>query len=300
MCNQMTDRPLVTIVTPSFNQGRFIEATILSVLDQDYPDIEYIVMDGGSTDGTQDILRRYEGRFAWVSERDGGQSDAIHRGFLRGRGSILAWMNSDDTYEPGAVSAGVAALASDPDLALVYGDAGLVDAAGADIGGCDWIEPFDLRRLVNDIDFIVQPATFFTRSAYLAVGGLDLTLNWVMDYDLWIKLGSRYPARYVPGSWAKVRIHDGTKTGTGGLHRLLEIERMIAGHGRGRLPTDSGLEMLRLQYRAGKSAIRSGKPADAVHALRRGLPYLLTKPGATATARYLGQALTRAPRSASG
>lgn len=296
----MTDRPLISIVTPSLNQGRFIEATIRSVLEQDFPNIEYIVMDGGSTDGTLDVLRKYEDRLTWVSEPDGGQSDAIHRGYLRSRGSILAWLCSDDLYEPGAVSAGVAALTSDPNLALVYGNASLVDETGEGIEAYPSVEPFDLGRLINDVDFIVQPATFFTRSAYMAVGGLNPTLHWAMDYDLWIKLGARYPVKYVPEPWAKIRLHEDAKTGTGGLPRLLEIERMIAGHGRRRLPTGFGPEMMRLQYRAGKEALRAGHPADAFHAWSRGLPYLLTRNGAAITARHFGRYLLRARESEPG
>lgn len=296
----MIDRPLVSIVTPSLNQGNFIEATIRSVLEQDFPNIEYIVMDGGSTDGTLDILRKYEDRLTWVSEPDGGQSDAIHRGYLRSRGSILAWVCSDDMYEPGAVNAGVSELISDPNLALVYGNAGLVDETGERIGICTWVEPFDLGRLINDVDFIAQPATFFTRSAYMAVGGLNPTLHWAMDYDLWIKLGTRYPVKYVPELWAMIRLHKDTKTGTGGLPRLLEIQRMIAGHGRRRLPTGFGREMMRLEYRAGKEALRAGHPAEALHAWSRSLPYLLTRNGAAFTARHLGRRVLRARESEPG
>lgn len=296
----MTDLPVVSIVTPSLNQGRFIEATVRSVLEQDYPNIEYIVMDGGSTDGTLDILRRYADRLTWVSEPDGGQGDALHRGYLRSSGSILAWLCSDDLYEPGAVTAGVAALTSDANLALVYGNAGFVTETGEDGGPCPWIEPFDLRRLISHGDFIVQPASFFTRSAYMAVGGLDTALHWAMDYDLWIKLGSRYAVRYVPESWARSRLRDDTKTATGGLPRLLEIQRMIAGHGGRGLPTVFGLEMMRSQYRAGNEALRAGHWADALHAWSRALPYLLTRNGAAFAAGHRGRTIGRAPDSKPG
>ena len=123
----LPDVPLVSIVTPSFNQARFIRETIESVLAQDYPRIEYIVVDGGSTDGTIDILRGYDGRLIWSAERDRGQADAINKGFRRARGEILAWLNSDDTYLPGAVSAAVSHLVQHRDCAMVYGDGFLID-----------------------------------------------------------------------------------------------------------------------------------------------------------------------------
>src|SRR5262245_25211876 len=119
--------PLVSIVTPSFNHARYIEATIRSVLAQDYSPIEYAVIDGASTDGTVEILRRYQDRIAWVSEPDRGQTDAINKGFARTRGQILAWLNSDDTLKKGAVSAAVEFLQSHPDVAMVYGDANFID-----------------------------------------------------------------------------------------------------------------------------------------------------------------------------
>ncbi|WP_322508462.1 glycosyltransferase family 2 protein, partial [Anaerolinea sp.] len=126
---------LVNIVTPSFNQARFLEETMLSVLHQDYPHIEYIVVDGGSTDGSVDIIRRYADRLAWwVSEPDRGQTDAINKGFAHAHGEILAWLNSDDTYQPGAVRAAVEALEKHPEAAMVYGDAHYIDENGRVIG----------------------------------------------------------------------------------------------------------------------------------------------------------------------
>src|SRR5437867_5556810 len=129
------DLPLVSIVTPSFNQAAFLEQTILSVLNQDYPKIEYIVMDGGSSDGSVDIIRRYEERLAsWTSQRDNGQTDAIRRGFDRATGTIFAWLNSDDLLAPSAVRIAVDAFRRFPDAGVVYGDRLHIDAKGNVIG----------------------------------------------------------------------------------------------------------------------------------------------------------------------
>jgi glycosyltransferase involved in cell wall biosynthesis len=123
-----TNKPLVSIITPSFNQGRFLDQTIRSVLTQDYQPIEYIIIDGGSTDGTVEIIKQYESRLGyWVSERDKGQTEAINKGFAQAKGEILAWINSDDVYYPGAVSAAVETLSRNPDIGLVYGDLDFID-----------------------------------------------------------------------------------------------------------------------------------------------------------------------------
>ena len=127
----MNKKPLVTIVTPSYNQAAFIERTIQSVLGQDYPDIEYIIMDGGSSDGSAEIIRRYEDRLAyWESVKDKGQTDAINKGFARAHGEILAWLNSDDVLYPHAVSEAVAYLTEHPECGLVYGNCDFIDAEG--------------------------------------------------------------------------------------------------------------------------------------------------------------------------
>jgi glycosyltransferase involved in cell wall biosynthesis len=229
-------QPLVTIVTPSFNQGEFVADAIDSVLAQDYPAIEYMVVDGGSTDTTLDVLRSYGDRIRWTSGPDAGQADAIHQGFLAGSGRYLAWLNSDDRYVPGAISAAVSELEVYPSAALVYGQGEFIDRNGALIGPCEHIEPWDLQRLVRTVDFLLQPATLFRRDAYLAIGGLDLSLRYVMDYDLWIRLGSRYPVRFLPRLLAQARVYDETKTATGGLPRLEEMERMIRRNGGRGLP----------------------------------------------------------------
>jgi glycosyltransferase involved in cell wall biosynthesis len=249
-------QPLVTIVTPSFNQGEFIADAIESVLAQDYPAIEYIVMDGGSTDSTLDVLRSYGDRVRWTSGPDGGQSDAIHRGFLAGSGEFIAWMNSDDRYVPGAISAAVADMALDPTAGLLYGQGEFIDRGGAVIGPADHIEPWDLKRLIGTTNFLLQPATVFRREAYMAIGGIDTSLHYVMDYDLWIRLGSRYPVRYLPRLLAQARVYGETKTATGGLPRLEEMERMIRRNGGGGIPKAFRSEMRRELKLARAVAVR--------------------------------------------
>lgn len=206
----MRSEPLVTIVTPSFNQARFIWETIESVLAQDYPRIDYLVLDGGSTDGTLDILRSYGDRLTWVSEPDRGQSHAINKGWRRARGDVVAYLNSDDFYLPGAVSRAVRALLERPERVAVYGEAWHCDEQGENRERYP-TEPFDLERLKATC-FICQPATFLVREAVEGAGWLDESLRYCMDYDLWLRLASRGPFGHVPDYLAVSRLHGDTKT----------------------------------------------------------------------------------------
>ena len=203
--------PLVTIVTPSFNQGQFIRATIESVLTQDYPRIEYLVMDGGSTDDTVSILQEYSDRIRWVSEPDRGQAHAINKGWRQASGGIVAYLNSDDAYLPGAVSQAVSALQIHPEAVAVYGEGFHVDAAGAVLDRYP-TEPFDADRL-REICFICQPTVFLRRDAIERVGYLDESLRYCMDYDLWIRLAKAGRTfSYTPHYLASTRLHADTKT----------------------------------------------------------------------------------------
>lgn len=230
------DAPLVTIVTPSFNQAPFIRATIESVLDQDYPAIEYIIQDGGSTDGALDVIREYGDRVDWISEPDRGQSDAINRGFRRAHGDIVAWVNSDDVLLPRAVSAVVEQFVADPCLALVYGDGLIIDVAGEVISEISLPEPnlWELVHLSNQI--ALGPAAFFRRSALASVGLVDETLRWVMDYDLFIRLSLRYPVAHVAEPIASVRVYEDTLSKSGGMVRYHELMSMLRRYSAKRYP----------------------------------------------------------------
>jgi glycosyltransferase involved in cell wall biosynthesis len=203
----------VSIVTPSFNQARYLESTIDSVLGQDYPDIEYIICDGGSSDGSRDILQRYDSRLAWwVSEKDKGQTDAINKGFARATGDILAWINSDDTYNPGAVRQAVEALGQHPSAAMVYGDANYIDETGKIIGRFPAAQT-DYARLREGYVHIPQQSAFWRADYWRKVGPLDPSFYFAMDYDLWVRLAALAPLVYTPGkTWANFRLHRDAKT----------------------------------------------------------------------------------------
>jgi glycosyltransferase involved in cell wall biosynthesis len=206
----MDQQPLVSIVTPSFNMGRFIEETIRSVLDQDYPKIEYLVMDGGSTDGTLDILKHYEGRLRYISKPDRGQTDAINSGFELTRGSIFTFLNADDTLLPGAVATAVRVLEQHPDAGVVYGDAWFVDENGNRISAYP-VEPYDASQLARRC-FICQPAAFLRREVFASSGRLDRDLHFALDYDLWIRIAQRYSMKKIDGFLATSRMHRDNKT----------------------------------------------------------------------------------------
>jgi len=204
--------PKVSIVTPSFNQAPFLEQTLRSVLEQDYPNLEYIVIDGGSSDGSLEIIHKYADRLAyWQSQPDQGQTDAINQGFARASGEILAWLNSDDLLLPGAVSVAVRALHEHPEAAMVYGDALLINAEGKTIGKFPAAQT-DYRKLRRGYVHIPQQASFFRADLWQQVAPLDVSFYFAMDYDLWVRLAALAPLVYVPELWAAFRLHGAGKS----------------------------------------------------------------------------------------
>ncbi len=211
------DMPLVSIVTPSYNQGEFIKATIESVLNQDYPNIEYFVMDGGSTDSTVEILKSYGDRIHWVSEKDAGQADAVNKGIRRANGQIIGWLNSDDTYLEGAVSKMVSYFKEHPDTDMVYGE-GYYTSKEGEITERYLTEKYDYHRLA-EMCIICQPSAFFTKEIVEKVGMLDVEHQLSMDYELWLRMAKAGKIAYIPDYIATSRMYEENKT----LSRRTEV-----------------------------------------------------------------------------
>ena len=205
--------PKVSIVTPSYNQADFIEETIRSVLLQGYPNLEYIIIDGGSTDGSQEIIRKYEPWLAyWVSESDNGQSHAINKGWSKSNGEIIAWLNSDDVYEPDALMAVAYFFKRQEKVHMIYGDCKLIDEHG-DVGGDCPSREFELENLVCNKWFISQPASFFSKEMVSAVRCVNEDLHLVMDWELFLRIAlNGFKIQYYPRSLARFRIWTNAKT----------------------------------------------------------------------------------------
>lgn len=204
------EEPLVSIVTPSLNSGRYLEATIRSVLAQDYPHIEYLVMDGGSSDDSIEILKRYKGDLGWISAKDNGTADAINRGFERTHGEIFTFVNADDVLMPGAVSAAVHALQANPEASGVYGGAWWVDESGKRIAPYP-VQDFDPKLLEQEC-FICQPASFVRREAFRNVGGMDPELSLTFDYEFWMRFARTYKLLRIEEPLACSRMHAANKS----------------------------------------------------------------------------------------
>jgi glycosyltransferase involved in cell wall biosynthesis len=223
--------PRISIVTPSYNQGDFIRYTIESILAQDYPHFEYWVIDGGSTDGTVAILQEYEHdeRFHWISEPDQGQSNALNKGIARCNGDIFYWLNSDDVMLPGALRQVAATWTSLSQPGIIYGLARLIDQDGTDLGYCPLQKAnLTIKEIVGLRKMLMQPATFVPMATVHAVGGIDETLHYTMDLDLWIKIAQRVPITYIPHDLCQFRIHSSSKTISLSTKFIRDVEQALS------------------------------------------------------------------------
>lgn len=221
------NQPLVSIVTPSYNQAAFLEAALLSVIGQDYPRIEYRVIDGASSDGSVEIIRRHAAHLAgWVSEPDNGQAEAINKGFAQATGDIVAWLNSDDLYLPGAISAAVRAFELHPEAGLVFGDVLSIDGEGRPINLMtfgDW----GLEDLLQ-FNIISQPGVFVRRAILERAGFLDTSFHYLLDHHLWLRVARLAPMVYVRERWAAARFHQGAKNVNQAPGFGREADRLVA------------------------------------------------------------------------
>lgn len=268
--------PLVSVVTPSYNQARYIRETIASVLGQDYPNLEYWVIDGGSTDGTQAILREHEAdpRFNWLSEPDRGQADAVNKGWRRCRGELLGWVNSDDTYLPGSLRARVAFLIGHPAVDAVYGDAQWVSASGEPIGTLRG-RPLEPGSMLDE-NYVAQPTVLQRRRLVEGLGPLRIDLHYALDFDYYARAALEHQLAYMPQTLATYRVHPESKTVAGALGFVSEFAAVVE-----QLFTLPGLPPA-LQgrrralvsdhyYRVARVALRAGERDLAGRALLRAL-----------------------------
>lgn len=209
--------PKISVITPSLNQGDFIEATIRSVLDQGYPNLEYLVVDGGSRDGTLEILKKYQGRLSYTSEPDRGQSNAINKGLRRASGEVISYLNSDDLLEPGSLFRVGRFFAAHPQANWLAGRCRMIDPHGVEVR--KWITLyknfwllFKSYRVLQVLDFISQPATFWRRRVIEKVGDFDESLHYSMDYDYSLRVGQYFKLCTTRGCLADFRIHPNSKS----------------------------------------------------------------------------------------
>lgn len=205
----MPELPRITVITPSLNQGRYIRQNILSVLAQDYPGLEHIVVDGGSTDGTLAVLKEFP-HLRWISEPDRGQADALNKGLALATGDIVGWLNADDWYEPGIFAAVARAFELPETHWAVGGITMAYEPAGPLLRQAS--PPITYRALLRDPDIVRQPPAFFRRNLLEQAGGWNIVYHMVMDYDLWLRLARRSSPLPVAANWAYFRIHPEQKT----------------------------------------------------------------------------------------
>ncbi len=217
----------ISVVTPSLNQAAYIRTTIASVLDQNYSDLEYIVVDGGSTDGTLEILKGFGGRLRWISEPDRGQTDAINKGLRMASGDILAYLNADDLYLPGTLDRVAGYFSAHPEAGWVYGDCCLIDETGGPIGKLD-APSFDLPRMIYRAEYVPQPTVFWRHSAAAVIGEFDVSLRYTMDYDYFVRLGTYTPGHRLQAELACFRLQPASKTIASSEERFWREQLMVS------------------------------------------------------------------------
>ncbi len=248
----MGHEPLISVVTPSYNSAAYVARCIESVFRQDYPHVEHVIQDGGSTDGTVEILRGYGERVRWVSERDGGQSDGLNRALQRCRGEVIGVLNADDEYLPGALRWAAARLAEHPDAAAVYGDQYDIDESGRVLHEYRG-QPYDFTKVFCCEHVIPAQAAFIRRSYFERVGlYADTTRRTCPDYEMWVRIGLRYPIVYAPGFVAGYRWHPGSEGRQEAMvARMVESKLQVAARAWGDPATPEGIRALRRRAHSG-------------------------------------------------
>ncbi|MBX3036991.1 MAG: glycosyltransferase [Anaerolineales bacterium] len=255
---------LISIITPSYNQAKYLGQTIQSVLTQDYPNIEYIVIDGGSNDGSVDIIKKYQDKFTyWVSEKDKGQAEAINKGFAKAKGEIIAWLNSDDYYLPNTISQVVKTFEENPDAVLIYGNMLAVDENGKTFNSLNY-KQLSLEDLIC-FQIIGQPAVFFRKSALQKTKGLNLDFHFLLDHLFWIELAQHGKILHVNQTWSAARYHAEAKNRAKAAEFGTEAFRILDF-----VKQDENLSLIFEKVK--KRAIASAHRVNARYLLDGGLP----------------------------
>lgn len=285
-------RPLVSLVVPSYQQGRFLEQALRSVLEQEYEPLEVIVVDGASTDQSVEVIRRYADRLTWwTSEADRGQAHALNKGFARAGGDVLGWLASDDVLEPGAIARVVDELERRPDVMLVYGEAMFVDENGAELFP---LEPraFDVEAMVRACaNHVVQPGSLFRRRAWELAGPLNEHGHYLFDFEFALAVGREGAVVPIPDRLALYRVHPESKSGGGSLLKARDYVRFadefLVGSGLPAARQGRGSAYLA----AGDYFYDAGELGDARRALIRSLRLKPTARGAGLLARTLARSV---------